>query len=109
MDYNTDRTTTSYIVSILSPIIIRGVCRMSDFYVFTCPHCQGSVIVQHNELNCRIFRHGIYKHNGEQMHPHTPREECDRLAQQGLIIGCGQPFRVDGDGAAAVAVVCDYV
>lgn len=82
---------------------------MSDFYVFTCPHCQGSVIVQYNELNCRIFRHGVYKHNGEQMPPHTPREECERLAQQGLIIGCGQPFRVEGDGAAAVAVVCDYI
>ena len=82
---------------------------MESFYIFTCPHCQGTIIVGHNELNCRIFRHGVYKHNGEQMPPHTPRGECERLAVNGLIDGCGRPFCVEGDGVNAVAVVCDYI
>jgi len=82
---------------------------MSDFYVFTCPHCQGTIIVQQNELNCRIFRHGVYKHSNEQIPPHTPRGECERLVAENLIIGCGGPFRIEGDGPQAVAVVCDYI
>jgi hypothetical protein len=82
---------------------------MSDFYVFTCPHCQGTIIVAHHELNCRIFRHGVYKHNGEQVPPHAPKEECDRLVAQNLIIGCGKPFRIEGHGPTAVAVLCEYI
>jgi hypothetical protein len=82
---------------------------MSDFYVFTCPSCQGTIIVAHHELNCRIFRHGVYKHNGEQVPPHCPKEECDRLVAANAIDGCGKPFRVEGHGETAVAVVCDYI
>lgn len=82
---------------------------MSDFYVFTCPHCQGSIIVAPHELNCRIFRHGVYKHNGEQIPPHTAKEECDRLIASHAIDGCGRPFRIEGDGPSATAVICDYI
>ena len=34
-----------------------------DFYFFQCPNCNGDIIVEKNELNCKIFRHGIYKKN----------------------------------------------
>lgn len=83
---------------------------MSDFYQLTCPHCQGTVIVQSNELNCRIFRHGVYHVNGEPIPPHSPKEECDRLVAGGLIAGCGKPFQVvpQQDGSE-LAVVCDYI
>jgi hypothetical protein len=44
------------------------------------------------------------------MDPHTPRAECDRLAAQDLIYGCGKPFRVTYDAAGVPrAVVCDYI
>jgi hypothetical protein len=80
-----------------------------EFYIFTCPHCEGTIIVHHNELNCRIFRHGALKANQEQMNPHCPKGECDRLVAENLIIGCGKPFRVEGEGVGAKVVVCDYI
>lgn len=72
--------------------------------VVSCPHCAGSVEIV--ELNCRIFRHGVVKATGQQMSPHAPKEECDRLADQQLIFGCGKPFQLD---AANHAQVCDYI
>ena len=57
------------------------------------------------EINCTIFRHGTFKANNKQMDPHTPKAECDRLAREGLIYGCGKPFKFDGN----VLVQCDYI
>ena len=74
-----------------------------------CPHCQGHIeIVQ---INCAIFRHGVYKRTGQQLPPHAPKSECDTAAQQGLIEGCGKPFRVirKENPAEYEAVVCDYI
>ena len=70
----------------------------------TCPHCQQ--LIEILAINCAIFRCGVYKANGEQLPPHLAREECDRVAAEGLIYGCGRPFRVEGE---QVAVVCDYI
>lgn len=82
----------------------------SDFHLFNCPHCQGSIIVQQNELNCRIFRHGVYISNGIPIPPHAPKEECDRLVEQNLIVGCGKPFRVNRqEDGTEQAVICDYI
>ena len=83
---------------------------MEDFHLFTCPHCQGTIIVQRNELNCRIFRHGAYINNGTPIPPHAPKEECDRLVEQYLIVGCGKPFQVvQQEDGSELAVVCDYI
>jgi len=83
---------------------------MEHFHQLTCPHCQGTVIVQHNELNCRIFRHGVYWSNGQPIPPHAPKTECDRLVAENLIAGCGKPFQVisQSDGTE-LAVPCDYI
>jgi len=80
-------------------------------YELSCPHCNGGIIVQRNELNCRIFRHGVYL-NMQPMNPHTPKEECDRLVQTNQIIGCGKPFRVINEPNGTdklIAVKCDYI
>jgi len=71
-----------------------------------CPHCQQWIDIV--ELNCRIFRCGIFISNGQQIPPHASKEECDRI--QGEIYGCGRPFRVDpcADGSY-VATVCGYI
>ena len=58
-------------------------------------------------MNCRIFRHGIYKHNGKQMNPHLPKADCDRLYNEGKIHGCGKPFQIPK--GSTEAVVCDYI
>lgn len=75
--------------------------------VVTCPHCQCSVIIE--EINCQIFRHGIYKSNGEQMDPHTPKDKCDEAIVKDTIYGCGKPFRVEIQNDVLVAIECDYI
>ena len=40
--------------------------------VIECPHCNQCILIE--QLNCRIFRHGILKHNGTQINPHSPKD-----------------------------------
>jgi len=55
------------------------------------------------EVNCAIFRCGVVKSTGEQIDPHLPKAECDKLGD--TIYGCAKPMRlVDGK-----LVVCDYI
>lgn len=72
-----------------------------------CPHCKCQVEIL--EINCAIFRHGVLKSNGQQMNPHTPKSECDRLAETGEIYGCGKPFRVTKNNDGIQAEICDYI
>jgi hypothetical protein len=76
-----------------------------------CPHC--SQLIEIVELNCRIFRCGIYRQNGFQIPPHLPKIECDRLAENGSIYGCGKPFRVEmvelESEKKYIAIICDYI
>ena len=78
-----------------------------DFFVL-CPHCdQACEIV---ELNCCIFRCGIYKNTMQQLDPHAPKVVCDGLVAGDQIYGCGKPFKVVSDASGAlVAVICDYI
>jgi hypothetical protein len=82
------------------------------FYELTCPHCKGEIIVEKNQLHCRIFRHGVYRANMQQINPHAPKEECYRLAESNQIIGCGKPFLVidsKTEPNKKVAIECDYI
>lgn len=79
-----------------------------------CPHC--NTMIEVIELNCKIFRCGIYKNNFEQIDPHLNKEECDRLYNNGLIYGCSKPFMVivkinDEDNLKIEydSVICDYI
>jgi hypothetical protein len=74
-------------------------------YLFACPHCEMLIQVPRDGLNCQIFRHGSYKINNEQIPPHLPRDECNRLIGADLIYGCGKPFTYNG----IVAAICDYI
>jgi hypothetical protein len=60
--------------------------------IIKCPHCNDFISII--ELNCKIFRHGTYKYNGEQIPPHSTKDYCDGLVERGLIYGCGKPFRI---------------
>ena len=81
----------------------------SAFHLFVCPHCQGSILVLHGELNCRIFRHGVYRANSEPIPPHSIKAECDRLVQENLIEGCGKPFHIVESPSGLVAEACEYI
>jgi hypothetical protein len=70
-----------------------------------CPHCSGTVIIDPKEINCAIFRHGVFKTSGKQIPPHASKEECDSWVKNNEIYGCGKPFKlVEGK-----AIICDYV
>jgi hypothetical protein len=75
-------------------------------YVFECPHCDMMIQVGIQEVQCKIFRHGAMKTNTkDQINPHTPEKECDRLKENDLIYGCGKPFCIKD----MYAEECDYI
>jgi len=73
--------------------------------IVKCPHCFEEILIYKNEINCAIFRHGVYKKNYNQIDPHLNKTECDNLFNAGLIYGCGKPFRLQND----IAEICDYL
>jgi hypothetical protein len=93
-------------------------------HIFVCLHCQEPFVVSHNEFNCRILRHGVYKHNMQPIPPHASKEECEALVRDGLIFGCAGPLQIvekvadaaAGAGAGASIseprydiIICDYI
>lgn len=76
--------------------------------IFECPHCAEPVIVYLPELNCRIFRHGTFKHNLKQIDPHLPKHNCDHLFNLGLIFGCGKPFEIIIENNKYFVTICEY-
>jgi hypothetical protein len=81
-----------------------------DYNLFECPHCNGDIIIHNNDLNCGIFRHGFYVIDYQQIDPHLPEIECTRLFEQGLIYGCGRPFRIImNNNNDLIIEACDYL
>lgn len=78
-------------------------------HVFKCKHCNEEFIVNRNDFNCMILRHGVYKSNMNNMNPHAPREECDMLLANNLIFGCGKPLKIIQDGDNFDVIICDYI
>lgn len=74
-------------------------------FEFDCPHCGGRVEVETKDINCEIFRHGVYRATGEAIPPHAPKAYCENVVAKNLIYGCGKPFRFDGKNPK----VCDYI
>ena len=73
-----------------------------------CPHCQELVLIYFDEINCAIFRHGVYKDSGQQIDPHMNKENCDRLFTENKIYGCGKPFKIIKKDDYFLEV-CDYI
>lgn len=73
-----------------------------------CPHCDGSIIVFENEINCGIFRHATYK-DGRQVNPHAPKIVCDKLVAEDKVLGCCKPFELKKNSEGELgAVACEY-
>ena len=78
--------------------------------VVQCPHCKYPILIE--ELNCRIFRHGVFKINGTQINPHAPKDLCDFYVKNDLILGCGKPFQIiqnQHSDEPFIAIICDYI
>jgi len=80
-----------------------------EYHIFVCPHCSDPVQIFTHELNCKIFRHGIYKENFQQINPHSSKIICDQLFATNQIYGCGKPFRIDKSDDKYIIVECDYI
>ena len=68
-----------------------------------CPNCYEYVEIL--ELNCCIFRHGVYINTLIQIDPHLNKIECDKLFNENKIYGCGKPFQIIDNEA----IKCDYI
>ena len=73
--------------------------------VVICPHCQEQIIIEKKEINCGIFRHGVYKSTSKQINPHLCQEKCNQLIKEQQIYGCGKPFKLENEKA----IICDYI
>jgi hypothetical protein len=60
--------------------------------IIICPHCNSYLSI--TELNCGIFRCGIYKKTNEQIDPHLSEENCKKLIESNQIYGCSKPFQI---------------
>jgi hypothetical protein len=74
-------------------------------FIFECPHCKLLIIVKKEEINCKIFRHGVLKDTLTMINPHSSKEICDELKEKDLIYGCGKPFSFDGEKVEII----DYI
>ena len=72
--------------------------------ILYCPYPDCKIGIEIIEINCAIFRCGVYKHNSAQIEPHLSKEKCN-LLKKDKIWGCGRPFQyIDGK-----LVPCDYI
>jgi hypothetical protein len=76
-----------------------------------CPHCEDLIIINKKDFNCKIFRHGVYKNNNKQIDSHLNKNECDKLFKEGLIYGCGKPFKliINEQENKYFTEICDYI
>ena len=76
--------------------------------LLTCPNCNDFVLIE--KLNCRIFRHGVFKMSGKQVYQHSTKEQCEIYITKNLIYGCGKPFNVIKDVSGNFTTeICDYL
>jgi hypothetical protein len=80
---------------------------MPNDIVVMCPHCKEHVLIE--QLNCKIFRHGILKTNNNQIEPHSTKDLCDYFIKNNLIYGCGKPFQIIQNNNELIAIICDYI
>jgi hypothetical protein len=76
--------------------------------VVICPHCNDFILIE--ELNCCIFRHGVFIETNKQIDPHSPKELCDHYAEKNLIYGCGKPYKIIlNEKQEYIAIKCEYI
>lgn len=81
-------------------------------HTFICLHCNEPFVVAYQDFNCRILRHGVFKHNLQPINPHSTKEECERLVTAGLIFGCGKPLQIVDHSSCDYSynvIICDYI
>lgn len=75
--------------------------------ILICPNC-GEFIIIH-QINCGIFRHGVFIKDGTQIEPHSSKEICEYYTKNNLIYGCGKPFQIIIENNKIKIFNCDYI
>jgi hypothetical protein len=73
-------------------------------YYFECPHCEVLLQVLQSDIRCTIFRCCVHR-DGTFFNPHASKQQCEAAVQSGNYLGCGRPFRFDGQ----TVTICDYI
>lgn len=60
-----------------------------------CPKCNG--LIDMVAINCGICVHGVFKHNNEQVHPHSSLHTRAQWLREESIYGCGCMFKYIAD------------
>lgn len=80
-----------------------------QYYYIKCPNCLEDIIIYKNEVNCGVFRHGVYKNNLQPIPPHSNKQDCESMLKNEEIYGCGKPFRVVKNNEELDVFTCDYI
>lgn len=80
-----------------------------DYFVKPCPHCDQCILLLKSEINCRIYRHGVFKNTMTQIDPHSSKELCEKYVKEDLIYGCGKPFYIEIIESDIILYICDYI
>ena len=75
--------------------------------ILICPHCNEPVII--SKLNCKIFRHGVYKTTLKQVNPHMSEDKLNTLINSNKIYGCGKPFKIIEENGKYKIFKCEYI
>lgn len=78
-----------------------------DTNIVICPHCNELIII--DQINCGIFRHGIFIETKQQIDPHAKKIDCDFYLQNNMIYGCGKPFKIIWENNTIKAIECEYI
>ena len=81
-----------------------------DHIIIQCIHCNEFIFIYIKDINCKIFRHGVYKNTLQNIEPHLDKKNCELLISKDLIFGCGKPFKlIENDKNEYKPVLCDYI
>lgn len=75
--------------------------------IVICPHC--CLLIYIEQINCGIFRHAIYRDSYEQIDPHASKEQCEKLINDNMILGCCKPFKISINENNILVEKCDYI
>ena len=75
--------------------------------ILNCPHCD--LIIEIEQLNCSIFRHGVFKNTNQQINQHETKKMCEKYVINDEIYGCGKPFKIINNNNNFEAIICDYI
>lgn len=77
-----------------------------EMFRFNCPHCEVILEVLKKDINCSIFRHGVFKNNWLLIPPHSSKEQINKWIEMDEMIGCGKPFKLTINGKLSI---CEYI